>query len=426
MNFIKEKTKEFYLLDSRVENIFINEYMPAAPGDYVKVFLYASMYAEHQREMTAEVMARQLGITEKVIGEAWDFWEKMGVIKKRYLDADGKLDFIVEFVNMKEKFYGKTGEPAKEEKKKPEKENIFGNKAIKELFGNIEKAFGRALSSTEITRILAWLSDYGATPEAVLFAVRYCLSKNKTSLQYIEKVVKEWADEGLETTDQLNEKLQEQDEKYYRYRRVLKALGFTRNATEAERKMMDTWFEQMGYTMERVLEACTKTAGISSPNFNYVNKVLENWRNEAETKGVDVNKKIVVTQGVLNQYYDYLRNKAEREAEAKKQEIYQKLPRIQEIDEEIRRMSSQLSKALIMGYSEEESKKINSVMDQLAAERAIALTENNYEMDYTDIKYACEKCNDTGITDLGERCSCIKQRTEEAEVWMKEKSLSQK
>ena len=239
-------------------------------------------------------------------------------------------------------------------------------------------------------------------------------------------MVKEWASDGLATVDQVNERLQELDEKYYKYRRVLKALGFTRNATEAEREMMDAWFDQMGYTMERVLEACNKTAGISSPNFNYVNKVLENWRNEADSKGVDVNKTIVVTQGVLNQYYDYLREKAEKEAEQKKQEIYEKIPRIKEIDEEIRKMSSQLSKALIMGSSENESKRINSVMDELAAERAVILTENNFEMDYTDIKYACEKCNDTGITDLGERCSCIKQRTEEAEIWVKKKSLETK
>ena len=39
MNYIKEKTKDFYLLDSRFENIFINEYMPAAPGDYLKVYM---------------------------------------------------------------------------------------------------------------------------------------------------------------------------------------------------------------------------------------------------------------------------------------------------------------------------------------------------------------------------------------------------
>ncbi len=48
--------------------------------------------------------------------------------------------------------------------------------------------------------------------------------------------------------------------------------------------MMDLWFDQMGYSMERVIEACTKTAGIPNPNFKYVNSVLENWKNEAEEK----------------------------------------------------------------------------------------------------------------------------------------------
>lgn len=291
------------------------------------------------------------------------------------------------------------------------------------MFKDIEKALGRTLDSSELGQIMKWLTDYGASPEVVFTAVKYSIDKNKTSMRYIESVVKGWTEEGLQSTDQISEKLQEMDEKYYRYRRVLKALGFTRNATEAEKEMMDNWFERMGYSMDRVLEACTKTAGISSPNFNYVNKVLENWRDEAQSKGVDVNTKIVVTQAVLNQYYDYLRDKAEKEAEERKQEVYQKLPRIKDIDEEIRRMGSQLSKALILGSSENESKKINSIMDELAAERAVVLTENNFEMDYTDIKYACEKCSDTGMTDLGERCSCIKQRTEEAEIWIKKKSL---
>ena len=40
MSFTREKIRDFYLLATDVENIFINEYMPAAPGDFVKVYLY--------------------------------------------------------------------------------------------------------------------------------------------------------------------------------------------------------------------------------------------------------------------------------------------------------------------------------------------------------------------------------------------------
>ena len=420
MNFIKEKIKDFYLLDSRIENIFLNEYMPAAPGDFVKVFLYAEMYAEHGLNMTNEAMAKQLGLSEKRILEAWEYWEKMGTIRKHYLDSEGQIDFTVEFINLKEMFYGKSQTVAKGEKEKKDYDVVFGNEAIKSTMAEIEKTLGRAMSSGEITEIITWMSDFCIAPEIISFGVKYCTEKGKNSIKYIEKVIKGWSEEGYETVDQVQEALQELDQKYYKYKRVLKALGFMRNPTEAEKAMMNEWFDTMGYTMDRVLEACAKTAGTPNPNFNYVNKVLENWKDEADEKGVDVNKQIVVTTGILNQYYDYLRDKAEREAEEHTEEVYSKLPRIKEIDEEIRQIGAQLSKSLLMGASEEESKKIKKEMDRLSGERAFLLTENNYEMDYTDIRYGCEKCNDTGITDLGERCSCIAQRTEEAEVWIKQ------
>ena len=89
MNFIKEKIKDFFLLDTKVENIFINEYMPSAPGDFVKVYLYASMYAEHGLEITEKAIAKQLGLSEEKVREAWEYWEERGVIRKRYFDTQG-------------------------------------------------------------------------------------------------------------------------------------------------------------------------------------------------------------------------------------------------------------------------------------------------------------------------------------------------
>ena len=417
MNFIKEKTKDFYLLDSRIENIFINEYLPAAPGDFVKVFIYGYMYAEFGLDMTDVVMAKQLGISEKKVNDAWDYWEKIGAIRKLYFDDSGGVAFTVEFVNLKELMYGKSSEAiSNQEEVEP---NVFGNEAVKKMFDEIEKMMARSLSSTEIAEILSWLVDDGISTEVVLYGVSYCLEKNKTSMKYIASVVKGWDSDGLKTVDAVSEHLQEVDQRFYQYRRVLKALGFNRNATEAEKHMMDNWFDEMGYNMDRVLEACTKTVGISSPNFSYVNKVLDNWKNQADTRGDSVNDSDFVTKAVLNQYYEYLRDKAVADAEKRAAEIYEKLPRIKEIDDETQSLGSELSKALILGDEGEKSKEIKQHMDQLAQERAVMLTENNYEMDYTDIKYACDKCNDTGITDLGERCSCVKQRMEEAKVWQK-------
>ena len=415
MEFIKSKTKDFYLLDTKIENIFISEYLPAAPGDYVKVFLYGYMYAEHGLSATMKEMSRQLAISEADIGKAWNYWEKYGVIKKHYLDEGGKVDFSVEFVSLKELMYGTAKAPVQESDEKPET-NIFGNEEVKKLFDEIESMLGRNMSSTELSEILSWIEDDNIAPEIVLYGFTYSLEKNKASIKYISKVIHSWNDDGYYNVDQVREHLEDVDSRFYEYKRVMTALGMHRLPTEAEKKMMDGWFDNMGFNMDKVLEACDQTVRITTPTFKYVNTVLENWAEKAESMGASVNQK-TVSQSVLNQYYTYLRETEEREAEERRAEVYEKLPRIREIDDEVSRMGATLSKALLMGREKGDAQKIREQMDRLAEERAVMLTDNGYDMEYTDTKYRCPKCNDTGITDLGERCTCAEERMEEAYAW---------
>ena len=415
--YIKSKINDFYLLDSQIENIFINEYLPAAPGDYVKVYIYGQMYAQFGLEMNDSNMAAQLGLTEKKVAEAWNYWEQMGAIRKLYFDEEGKVDFTVEFLSLKEMMYGKNLGSMTETS--PENEEVYASSQIKDMFSRIEKIMGRSLSTTEVQTILNWVTDDKISPEVILYCVEYCTEKDKNSIRYMDRVVHSWHGEGLHTVDDVLLHLQDVDQRFYQYRRVLKALGFTRNATEAEKTMMDRWFDEYGYTMDRVLLACEKTAGISSPNFNYVDKVLVNWKKDAERQGTDPNED-TVTLAQLKQYYEYLRSKASKEAERRIEEIYSKIPRIREIDMRTRELGTILSKALLMGSESEEGPDIRRQMEMLAQERAVLLTDGGYERDYTDVKYYCPDCHDTGITDLGERCHCTTQRREEALVWFKQ------
>ena len=57
------------------------------------------------------------------------------------------------------------------------------------------------------------------------------------------------------------------------------------------------WFDKMGFSVDAILDACSKTAGISNPNINYINKVLTNWYEEGgkktasgEVSGADINR----------------------------------------------------------------------------------------------------------------------------------------
>ena len=45
----------------------------------------------------------------------------------------------------------------------------------------------------------------------------------------------------------------------------------------------------------------------------------------------------------------------------------------------------------------------------LEHEKEMLLTENNIPIDYTDVRYNCRICGDTGITKEGSRCSCYEE-----------------
>ena len=423
MGFTREKIKDFYLLTTDVENIFINEYMPGAPGEYVKVFLYGLLCSQNQEKMTHSQMARQLNMTEAELSEAWDYWDSQGVVnKKLYINS---RDYDIEFKQLRSLMYG-SGQGANlqldiQDENDYQMETPLEKSSLKELFFQIEQILGRPLAPKENLEVSSWIEELGATTEVILGAVEYCIEKGKRGINYMAKVVLQWTKDGFKTTEDVKNHITSLEERFGTYKRILQALGLNRPATEAEREMMDSWFDEMQFNMERVMDACVKASFISSPNLRYVNKVLENWYEEAKIDGRNVNNKLTISNADLNKYYEYLRKTAEDAAEQRKEEIYSLIPRIKDLDEELLNLGMQLSK-MLLGGNATDIEKTNKLMKLLEEERAVLLTENNYREDYTDIKYACDKCSDTGVTEEGGRCSCAKERMGEAELWQNSSS----
>lgn len=417
MNFRKEKPQDSFLLDTDVENIFITEYMPPAPGEYVKVYLFSLMYAQLEEEMDNAAVAKQLSIPEEDVLKAWSYWEELGVIRKHRKNPDNKFDYVVEFVNLKELLYGKNVKPIKEDM--ADAPLGLEDETTRSLFHSIERMSGSVINGTQMREILSWMNEFHATPEVIVYAYSYCKEKGKQNIRYVGAVVKKWVSEGLNDVVAVEEYLQNNDQRHYLYRRICKALGFARNLTEEEEKLADSWFDQMNYTIDKVLEACGLTSGISNPNMRYVNKVLVNWYEEQEEAASGQSKPVSMT--VVNQYYKYLQTTAEQEAEDRRQQVYQAVPDIAEIEDEMGRLNMEISRMIISQRSDKEvqMEKIQSRMDYLTQEKAFLLTENNFELNYMDVQYRCNLCKDTGIDDDGGRCECVKQRTKEAEAWQR-------
>ena len=101
--------------------------------------------------------------------------------------------------------------------------------------------------------------------------------------------------------------------------------------------------------------------------------------------------------------------KALRQIEARKSELYEQIPRIHEIDNEIFNTGAKLARMLIKGaiQSEFEALKLNSA--NLEKERQKILSNNGYNSDYFVEPYSCKVCLDSGIIN-NSKCHCLNQK----------------
>ena len=109
--------------------------------------------------------------------------------------------------------------------------------------------------------------------------------------------------------------------------------------------------------------------------------------------------------------YEEAREKNKRELENRKEELYAKLPRLKEIDDDMISLSISITKAVLSNTVNHEKlvEELHKKQTDLKVEKAEILTANEYPKDYLQIKYNCKKCKDTGYIGL-EKCSCLAQK----------------
>ncbi|QZY55140.1 ATP-binding protein [Crassaminicella profunda] len=110
--------------------------------------------------------------------------------------------------------------------------------------------------------------------------------------------------------------------------------------------------------------------------------------------------------------YEKTRDVEIKALEKRKMEVYEKIPKVKEIDETIGKTGILISKAILENPTnyEKSLEKIHKAMEQLKQEKAILLTENNVPMNYLDLNYKCSSCKDTGFLTNGKKCNCFKQK----------------
>lgn len=115
-------------------------------------------------------------------------------------------------------------------------------------------------------------------------------------------------------------------------------------------------------------------------------------------------------QAKISKYYDDINRKNRMLEENRREEIYKKIPEIKEIDALIRNIALKASMEQIKNPSEEKSIEHSEEIYNLKMEKMKLLEKNGYPKDYLEEIHSCEICKDTGFTEDGKKCRCLKKQ----------------
>ena len=259
--------------ETPVENLFIMEYMLKAPGDFVKVYLYALMQARYPglSESSLTHFARALGMDEAKVLDAFAYWQRQGIARyneggETVFEIERIYDTLLEGKSIKEiKLYGRAE----------------FNTRIQEIFG---KRYFR-----DFAKIYDWLDIYGLSEDVVLYLIEFCVSQKGTSVRvnYLDTIALDWANNGVKTVAEAENYLLGRAIESSDARKVLRHIGLERLPTVDEYWLYNKWIG-WGFTLKTVLLAAGQMTRIQKPNFAYVDKVLENLKNKSAIEFADV------------------------------------------------------------------------------------------------------------------------------------------
>ena len=304
-------------------NSFIENYMLAANGSYVKVYLYLTMCIQNgSTNLSVSSLADRMDNTEKDVLRALKYWAKIGLIALGYDDA-GAISAIT-LVNPDALTYKEQMTKVLDDTRPPLKiapeitaitadaldtdtkkihrataSNVDGSCSstgetvttisadnghddiactdgdFSWLLSIVEQYFGRMLTPKDVDTLSFIYNDLHFSSELVFHLCDHCAGAGKTTAAYIRSVAIAWHEKGVTNVE---DAMDASASYQAAYQAVSKAFGIRRDLAAVEKKFIDTWTKTYGFAATIIVEACNRTMlGIGKPDFKYTDSILKSW-----------------------------------------------------------------------------------------------------------------------------------------------------
>lgn len=237
MAFCKFSSEYVISKETPVDNLFINEFLPYAPAECVKVYLYGLYKCTNSSsyDNTIENFAKVLNLTEEEVEDAFLYWQDEGLVQ-----VLNTCPIEIRFMPLKNVINNT-------KKYKPEEFSTF-NRQVQEILE------GRQITPTEYDEYYYLLKTMHFQPEALLMIIKFCtqIKGANVGYKYIVTVAKNWANEGITTTKSVEERLFTYEQAGSDLEKLLKICGAKRNATLEEREMFLKWTKELGFNYNTI------------------------------------------------------------------------------------------------------------------------------------------------------------------------------
>lgn len=285
-----------------VENDFIDIYMAKANGEYVKVYLLLLRHLNgNSGGLSIAGLADCLECTEKDILRAFKYWSKVGLLKIEQDDAGnicglaiGNAETTPEVKSapitlrpvepqlaqptlaQQETAKSRYAEPEFVRTQPKKKTSAAVQDELRQLYFITEQYIGKPLTVNEIKKLNYFYDTLNFSTDLIEYLIEYCVENGHRNFRYIESVALGWSDAGVQSVEEAKLSSSLYNKNYFS---VLNAFGIKgRNPAPAEMSFMKKWFDECGFSLEVILEACNRTiANTHKPDFKYTDSILNNW-----------------------------------------------------------------------------------------------------------------------------------------------------
>lgn len=265
MNFCSMSSQAIIKDKISVDNLFIHSFMPSAPENAVKVYLYGLYISQTptSQDNSIESFAKHLGLSAIEIEDCFHYWKKEGLvnildtnpIQVQYLPVQTVISSI--------------------KKSKLDKYNSF-NLIVQDILKN------RMITPTEYHIYYDLIERYNFEQEALIKIIKYCadLKGNNIGHAYISTVAINWANDNVITSEQVEARLEQYELIATTLGDLYKAMGIKRAPQIEEKDFYNKWIKQYNFADYNLVQIAKylKNKKITLSFLN-LDKMLEKYKN---------------------------------------------------------------------------------------------------------------------------------------------------